>query len=150
MATNDEIRIACELFHKSRPQKSFEKIDRSEMGIFATLKFLLDAENEVNSKDISSSLGISSARMAVLLKKLESKNLIVKTTSKSDARAVAVSLSDKGRAIAEKNHAQMLSSIGKIVDEFGLEELQILFKKLEKIKEIMLESVTNQVEEAND
>ncbi len=146
MANKQEVLLALELFQKNRPQKVFDEMKKKEMGVFSVIKYLNEAEGEVNSVDISKALGISSARMAVLLKKMEKKGLVVKSSSMLDARAVAVKLSDQGEALAENIKAQMFQTMEKIVDEFGLAELEAVMDKLGKIKQILEENMPAKME----
>ena len=55
----------------------------------AILAFL-EQKNEVNAGDISSFLNVSTARIAVLLKNLEKKDLIKKSSSQTDKRKTIV------------------------------------------------------------
>ncbi len=150
MATQQEIKTALELFHRCKPQIRLDELRRQEMGIFAVIKYLNDAPETVNSVELCNFLGVSSARMAVLLKKLESKGLIVKKSSKTDARSKIVILSEKGKKLAEIIKSQMQETVGKIVDEFGLEKLENMFSDLQKIKTIVDSTSFLHMEELND
>ncbi len=132
MATREDVILAIELFHKNRPRRTLEKMN--EMGIYAVLKFLNEAKVEVNSADICKHLEISSARVAVLIKKMQSKGLVLKSNSKSDARVKIVSLSEKGRMFAQRTKQHMYDNTEKVVDEFGIERLKSIFDDLSKIQ----------------
>ncbi len=144
MATKAEIEIVEKLLHENRPHKAFENVAKAEMGVLAVIRYLHRTEEETNSKDISRSLGISSARMAILLKKLENRNWITKVNSPTDARAVVVCLSDKGKEELEKKKKQMEDAIGEMIDEVGVEELEKMFQNLNKIKDIMRKNVSEE------
>ncbi len=150
MATEQDVKFALDLFHQNQLHKSFNEINKSDLGTFAVIKYLYTTNGEVRSKDISEALCISSARMAILLKKLESKNLIIKQASKNDARSVVVTLSEQGRVVAKKIKKQMYNSMERIVDEFGIEELQNIFNKLNRIKTLLHETLPINTEENND
>ncbi len=150
MARKEEVFYALELFHKNRPRQIFEKMNKSDVGVFAVIKYLHESEEEVTSADICKFLQISSARMAVLVKRLEKKGLIVKSNSSVDARSKVLKLSAAGKKFAEDLKSQIYGTMEKIVDEFGLDELEELFVKLEKLKAIMDENVPANLEEYND
>ncbi len=150
MATREEVYAALDIFYKNRPQKAFEEISKQRMGYVAVLVFLSKADKEVNSIDISKALEISSARTAVLLKKLELKKTIVKKHSKTDARAIIIELTDKGREAVESVEEKMFASAQKLVDEMGIDEIRRVFEGLNKINSILHENRPNKMEDDND
>ncbi len=150
MAKKEDVFYALELFHNSRPQKMFDAVNKGEMGAFAVIKLLHDTDKELTSADICKILKISSARMAVLIKKLQAKGIVVKIASEADSRAKILKLTKKGTALANKLKANMFETMSKIVDEFGLEELESMFNKLHKLKLILGENLTINLEEYND
>ncbi len=150
MANKDDVLRALDMLHQNRPQKVFGEIQKNEMGVFAVIKYLNDAEGDVNSAEISKALGISSARMAVLMRKLEAKGFIIKSQSKTDARSSTVKLSENGKTLAENIKTQMFKAVEKIIDEFGIDELKNLLEKLNTIKTIMEEFAPMKMEDLND
>lgn len=145
MANKEEIEIVLDLLHQNRPVHSYESLMKNEIGIMGVIKFLSESEiagkGEIKSKDISDELKISSARMTVLLKKLETKGLVEKTVSKIDARVVFVKLSDKGSKFASIARAKMNESAENLIDEFGIEHLVRVFSDMQKIKNIMEKNI---------
>ncbi len=140
MATDNEIKTALELFHELRPQKTFSELNKNDIGLFAVMRYLHETGHEVRSKDISAALGMSSARMAILLKKLVAKNWIVKSAAKNDARAISVAISDEGQQVITEMKNKMFITMGKLIDEFGFEELKLLIVKMSRIRDIMCEN----------
>ncbi len=147
MATKQDVDLALELFHKHKVKNAFHELVKKEIGYFAAIKYLNDVNKQVNAKDISNALEISTARTAILLKKLENKKFVTKTNSSTDARSVVVSLTDEGRRCADDLRGQMIKSMEKVVDEIGLQELERLFETLEKIEKIMKENMLKQTED---
>ncbi len=88
--------------------------------------------------------------MAVLIKRIEKKGLIVKINSDNDARVKVIKLSKKGVAFADELRARMYKTMGEIVDEFGLEELENLFSKLKRMRSIIIENVPIKLEDDDD
>ncbi|MFI3325207.1 MAG: MarR family winged helix-turn-helix transcriptional regulator [Clostridia bacterium] len=146
MANKEEIDIILDLLHENRPTQSYENLIQNEMGIMGVIKFLHDSEGEVKSKDISDYLKISSARMAVLLKKLEIKELIEKSNSAIDARITVVKLSAKGKMLANSTKLTLKKSAEQLIDEFGMEYLVKLLNDMKKFKNIMEENMRNKEE----
>ncbi len=153
MAKKEDVLMALEMFHTNRPTHAFEAIHASEMGLFAVLRYLNDAKTRVDgtvtSKELSDALCVSSARMSVLLKKLEQKGFISKTTSPTDARAVVIALTVQGEVFAEQMHQRMYHTAAHVVDEFGIDELQRLMESVQKIKTILHQERPMQWEEDN-
>ncbi len=143
MASREDVERAMNLMNKNRPEKTFRGIDNHDMGLFAVMKFLQQATEEVHSKDISQALQISSARMAILLKKLEARAFIKKTNSKTDARVVIVSLEEQGWQFIKSSEEKFYALTEKILDEIGIEEIERSFITLNKIKEIVHENMSN-------
>ena len=137
MATEAEIQKAMDLFHTNNPNRIFEQIRKVDVGMVAVLKYLNQNKNGIKSKDISDYMKVSSARMAILLKKMESKNLIEKSTSKEDCRVTIVKLTEYGEEIVKQVRIHMEGIAEKIVDELGIEELERIFEGLNKIKKLM-------------
>lgn len=141
MAKKEEIDKIVEILEKNRPGVAIEKIRKHDTGVFAVVKFLNEANIAVKSKDISDNLGISSARMAVILKTMEKKELINKINSKTDARAISISLSDKGYILSKKLKSNIRKTAEKIIDEFGIEYTTQLFYDINKVKKIVKDSM---------
>ncbi len=149
MKKDSEVEAIINLFESNRPEKALERINKNELGILAVIKYLYQKNEYVTSADISKKLNISSARMTILLRKLEKKQLIEKTNSKKDARIIQIKLSDKGNLIAKKIKEQIYTAMKKITKEFTLEELEMLFFKMNKIKKIMNENILKDLEDLN-
>ena len=150
MATREEVNQAIKLFDKNSPQKVFRDFQRQEMGILGVLKYLDKVNGKSTSSEISHHLNISSARMVILLKKLDCKELIIRSKSIQDARVVDIELSEKGKLVTSQIGDHMYKAVEKVVDEYGLEELTELFMNLNKLKKIMNENLPNKIEGLND
>ncbi len=149
MATREEVFEALELFKKHSPQRIFKEVNKSEIGALAVIKLLHENEKKLTSSDLCKRLKISSARMAVLIKRLKSKGLVEKMDSDTDSRSKILYLSEKGVALAHKLQANMYQTMEKIVDVFGLEELDSLFVKFNKVREILDANAPLDLEEYN-
>ena len=97
MATEEEVERLLWLMHEVHPQHSFKEVDKTSEGLGAVLRFLGHVEEPVTSGQIAQAMQVSTARMAVLLKKLEGKGLIIRETGVNDARTTVVRLRQRGR-----------------------------------------------------
>lgn len=148
MATKNQVSEICKIIEQVRPVKAFNVVNKHEMGIFAVIKFISENE-EVKSVDISNFLGISSARMTVLLKKLEKKGIIAKKNCEVDARVVLVSLTEKGLEFAGKIKTKVESNVSMLIDEYGYDKLISLFLELVQIKSILDKNTSTDMEDLN-
>lgn len=150
MVQPEDVYKAIRFIHDNKPFDECHEFNAHDKGIGAAIIFLYKAEQEVKSVDISRNLGISSARMTVILKKLEHKNIITKSTSKSDSRAVIINLTENGRILASTLEQNMFNTVSKIIEEIGLEELYLTFEKINKVSKILQENKPKIMEVLND
>ncbi len=137
MADTRQVEEVLAQFDRLHPEKLFGEINKRNAGCGALIKFLEESKNSVTAGDISRFMNVSTARVAVLLKKLEAKGLIVKETDLSDARVTAVRLSSEGRAAAEKMRDALYSQVGLLIDRIGMERLSDFAKTLGEIQKIV-------------
>ena len=79
------------------PKLFFDKLNKHEKGVDFALRYLYNSEEETNAGDLARALDVSTARVAILLDKMEKKGLIYRYSSKADARKTIIVLSKKGR-----------------------------------------------------
>lgn len=123
MATEAEITRLLEQLQQAPPSAGFKNIDRNTAGIRAILKYLNETRTTVTAGKISETMGVSTARVAVLLKKMVDKGLIEKTGDPSDARVVVVRLSEAGVKEAARIRQGIRNQIGLMIDRIGLERM---------------------------
>ncbi|MGN1450749.1 MAG: MarR family winged helix-turn-helix transcriptional regulator [Eubacteriales bacterium] len=138
MADTWQVEEVLAQFDKLHPQLIFEEIYKRNAGCGALIKFLDESKKPVTAGDISRFMNVSTARVAVLLKKLEAKGLIVKETDLSDARVTAVRLSEEGRATAKAMRDALYSRIGLMIDRIGMERLNAFVETIGEIQKIVI------------
>ena len=111
-----------------------EKIDYSEKGFHFVLGYLANAKEEVIAGDLAKKLNVSTARIAVLLKKMESKGVIKKFNSNMDSRKTVVVLTDKGKIIVDEFKETMISTMMEIIHDVGFDEIENFVRISKKIK----------------
>ena len=103
-------------------------------GLYVILRLIDISEQEVVAGDISTSLGVSTARTAVALATLERKKWIKKHKSKLDARKTVVSLTDLGKNVLCEREEELkeiiVAFLDKLSDEEVLQFLNIIKKTL--------------------
>lgn len=123
MATQAQIEILLEVLQKAPPSEHFQKIDKSTMGIRAILRYLSESSEQATAGEISKALGVSTARVAVLLKKMVAKNLLEKQSDPADGRLVVVRLSSLGNDTARRLRSEMYTQLGILIDGIGMERM---------------------------
>lgn len=94
----------------------------------------------VSQTELASHLEVSTAAVAVMIKRLEAEGYVEKKTAESDSRFNEIKITEKGRALVEISHKQflavdeaMLEGIDrKMLDNFT-ECLEIMQKNLEEL-----------------
>lgn len=135
MSTREE---AQEMLHKLRACRSksvFGKIDESQKGIGFVLVYLQEANHEVIAGDLARELGVSTARIAALLRKMEKNGLIVRYRSAEDARQTVVQITQEGSAYVDKMKEQMLIKMELLIEKVGRKDLEEFIRISHKIKE---------------
>lgn len=130
---------AKEILHKlceCRPKSFFGKIDESQKGIGFVLAYLLEANHEVIAGDLARELGVSTARIAALLRKMERTGLIARYRSAVDARQTVVEITLEGCTYADKMQEQMLKKMELLIEKIGKEDMEEFIRISHKIKEV--------------
>ena len=123
MATREEIEKMAILLDESHPEKLMKKRNETGAGIGAVLRFLSQSDKPMTAGSISRSINVSTARVAVLLNKMEAKGFVCRTTGTEDARTVVVSLTPLGMETAQKLHESLYQDIGVLIDTIGMDRL---------------------------
>ncbi|MDF2948435.1 MAG: MarR family transcriptional regulator [Sedimentibacter sp.] len=91
-------------------------------------------ENEITFKELGKKLYLDSGTLTPVLKKLESKGLIMKYRNKDDDRVVTIELTDKGRELREK----IIDVPEKVYCKFNADEetLRMLKRNLDDLLKI--------------
>lgn len=120
MATQAQIETLLAALHKAPPSAHFHKIDTSVVGIRAILEYLSESNERPTAGEISRVLGVSTARVAVLLKKMVAKGLLEKQSDPTDGRLVLVRLSQSGKDTAAALRKEMYAQLAVLIDEIGM------------------------------
>ena len=88
----------------------------------AVLVCLYSWDHPVFAGEFIDRLGLTTGRIANILKKLEEKRYITRTADREDRRRVYVSLTDTGRRHAEKRRQAMVRACREALDALGPED----------------------------
>ncbi len=143
MATKEQVKSIIKMMHQHGRVEAEHQMNRMNMGIFAVLVYLSENNNQAKSKNISEALGVSTARMAKIVSKIESKGLVERKEDEADARITIVKLTDKGVMMTNKVKEHHAKIIGITIDEFGYDGLLDFLDKLKRLQAIM---ISNQFE----
>lgn len=102
-------------------------------GIYLVLKTLDDAQTPISAGDISTSLGVSTARTAVALACLEKKGFIKKSKFHLDARKTMVEITESGKNALEDRKNDIFALINQFLDKLNDKEKICLFDILKKL-----------------
>lgn len=104
------------IINKYKPHR---KISESMQGEMFVLHFLAFQDGRALPSEISSSMKISSARVAAALNSLERKGFITRQIDTNDRRKILVTLTEEGKVMSEKHHQEVLDSISRMFAFLG-------------------------------
>lgn len=137
MITDEEVVEILHSIREFRPARIFNKVDESTAGMRFVMVYLREHNNDVYASTIAKKLGISRARMGVLIGKLVSKGLVEKTISSSDARIEVIKLTPLGEQEINSARARMIENLRHIIEEIGLDEMKKFISTSAKIKNVL-------------
>lgn len=123
MATPEQVEIIVDALQAAHPKELFQTIDETQVGIGAVLRLLYESEETVTAGKIAEYMHVSTARVAVLLKKMVAKDLIVKQADSNDARVTVVRLSEHGREVVESMRGEIHAQFGAVLDKVGMDRM---------------------------
>lgn len=137
MATEEQVTEMIRLAERVHSSKAFRCMDEANAGIGGAMRLLAEARESgavVTAGAIAEKLGVSTPRVAALLKRLESKGLIARKRSAVDARVTEVVLTDEGFARVEAFRIEMRAQVAMLIDELGEERLRDFFETASEIR----------------
>ena len=137
MNDEEKARHYLKLLHDSRPKNFVREMDAQSRGLHMILHFLARSTGDVCAGDLSKQFGVSTARIAVALKKLSGKGLIETTSSASDGRRVVVKITEAGRAEVNKGVEGMVCLIKFLMQGIGEDDLNEFLRIFAKINALL-------------
>ena len=109
---------------------------------FVTAYLYKNKGKAVYPGDIAKEAGVSTARIAAALNKLEESNLISRIPSEADSRKTVVSLTEEGVRAAENRFEKILNFTADIIDMVGTEDMDEFLRITQKMKNAIQELET--------
>ncbi|MDE6474436.1 MAG: MarR family transcriptional regulator [Clostridia bacterium] len=136
MADIKDVEYVFNKLSESRPTELNSRMDDTQAGIGAVLKFLSDSDGAVTCGDIAKHIGVSTARVAVLLKKMVAKNLICRSVGAEDARIIYISLTDEGRKTVSELRDLITQHLSRVIDAMGMEKIMTFIELSNEMKRV--------------
>lgn len=137
MSTKEYALMFIKEFCSCVPKNLFSKIEETQRGIGFILIYLNNAQTEVVAGDLAREMNVSTARIAALLKKMESNHLIVRYDSAQDARKTVVEMTQEGRDYLDKLREDMLRKAELLIEKLGENDLDEFLRISHKIKDVL-------------
>lgn len=141
MATQEEVKTILSMLEEFHSFHTVEKLDDTNRGIVSILRCLSKKDQPITAGEISERTGVSTARTAVLLRKMSARNMIITGNDPSDARKTLVSLSDYGKELLHKKIEEHKEMVSIIIDRIGFERTKEFMRLSNEIKSIFYEII---------
>ena len=112
-------------------------VRHTRAGIGAVLCLLYEADGALTAGKISDLLQISTARVAVLIKKMDAKGLVTKERGIVDARRTIVRLTACGEQLVQEMQDVLYRQIGLAIDAVGEERLLDFIETAKELRCVM-------------
>ncbi len=117
------------------PFRDIRQINKKNEGLGFIVGYLYNNRDKaVYAGDLARVSGVSTARIAAALKKLEQLGLIQRAMSEKDYRKTVVSLTSKGVKKAEEGKIGMISYTSRLIEKVGRDDMEELLRILAGIK----------------
>lgn len=124
MATIDEVEQLRVSLERLNGDAFFKRVGEIGAGIGAVMRCLHQSGQPLSAGEISRYLHVSTARVAVLLKKMEVKNLITRISDQQDARKTVIRLSEHGAEVSEQALLELNRQLAEVIDRIGPERVK--------------------------
>ena len=136
MAEQKDIDYVIARFFSKKPGELSKKFSEDNAGINFVLRLLEDAGTPLTAGEISKRSCVSTARVAVLIKKMQDKGLVRREEDEHDRRKARISITEKGSSEVRRSKELFIKMVERLIDEIGIEEINNFFMTSEKIGRI--------------
>lgn len=116
---------------------SNKKLNNSVRGESMTLSIISKNGGFIYPKDIEEKMGISSARVAKIIKGLEEKKLVIRKPDSKDKRKTLVILTDRGKEFENLRKDKINFTLSTMLELLGEEDGAEFVRIIEKIEKSM-------------
>ncbi len=121
--------------------------EKSTMGaLFGEKKvigYLIEIQDGVCPRKLCDFMGVSTARIASILNKLEEKGLIIRTPNSFDKRKVIVNITKKGRAFGETGKKNVVKDLSSLLEKLGEDDAKEYVRIMKKIYNLSVNDDTH-------
>ena len=121
-----------------------ELADRMTMGELGALRLLLQNDDGAHPKELSERLGVSTARVAALLVRLEGQGLLVRSPDATDNRQTVVTLTEQGADRIRERWDQALGRIADLLSRLGPEDAAAYVRIQKRLASYMAEAAPSE------
>lgn len=125
-------------------QKHQQVMDESMKGEHFVLYYLYNLNNNAVPSEISEIMGVSSARIAAVLNKLENKGLITREIDLKDRRRILVKLSTEGNKKAKEQRQLVMDKTIEVLKLLGEEDAKEFVRITSKLANLSLINLNNE------
>jgi len=131
--------VILEFTHLS-PRENWRRTNEYSHGEAKMLRFLHQVRDGFTAGELSERMGVSTARIAMILNSLEKKDLIHRAGDAQDRRKVVVLLTERGRILGREKHEKLLRYTSKFLQRLGeqdaLELTRLIRRSIAIIREM--------------
>lgn len=121
---------------------NFGKFDNLNMHGERAVLFSLDkGSSPLSAGEIASTLSVSTARVAVVLKSLAKKSFVLVTADKTDKRKTLVSLTQEGKNFIESQKQKLVDRTSKLLEILGKKDAKNFVRIMVKAKNYFMENI---------
>ena len=139
MSKREDAEAFLAMLYSSIPRSFYSELEAAQRGFCFVLDYLENAEGEVVAGDIAKKLNVSSARIAVLLKKMEKHGFITRHTSSEDARRIILEITPAGVAFVDDMRERTLKKVELLLEQVSKEDLETYVRISHQIRKAMEE-----------
>lgn len=140
MTKREEATAVLEELRTCMPRDFLSRLDELHKGTGFLLGMLAVSDGVVYAGDIAREMDVSTARIAVLLNKMEKNGFLRREPSPEDARKTVVKLTEQGRDCIRRTKEQALDRTELLLERVGPEDVWEFIRLSKKIKAAMEEA----------
>lgn len=112
-------------------------LDCSKNEIFVL--WLLYCRREVNMSQVAEYVNVPLNTATGIITRMEKRGLVIRERSEQDKRVVTIRMGEQGEQQMQSMMREMFRIGGKVLDSFSEEEVELLFRMMQKVVAVMCE-----------
>ena len=136
MIENKHTELFAEQIVNEKPFEWLQDMDQTNSGMLYILFQLDKSKKALSAGELAKKLKVSTARIAVLLKKLEKYNWVKRITSTKDARITLVNLTEKGKKYYREQKDKLSNKLAKIIEKVGVQKFEKFMQIANEINKV--------------